>query len=105
MDFALISGLGLDKADEETAEGTMVKDDTEPVKLLLQQLSDVHDILQREKTVRWNEFLRKVRAERRREGEAAVAAAKAAADKANAPLAPAKARVERLRVVPVLAAK
>ena len=58
---------------------TMVKEDTEPVKLLLQQLNDVHDSLQRDKTVRWNDFLRKVRAERRREGEAAVAAAVAAA--------------------------
>jgi len=59
---------------------TLVKEDTEPVKLLLQQLNDVHDSLQREKTVRWNDFLRKVRAERRREGEAAAAAAVAAAE-------------------------
>ncbi|KAJ8063092.1 hypothetical protein OCU04_008335 [Sclerotinia nivalis] len=49
-------------------------EDTEPVKLLLQQLGEVHDSLQREKTVRWNDFLRKVRAERKREGEAAAAA-------------------------------
>lgn len=68
------------KPDEETAAGTLVKEDVEPVKLLLQQLSDVHDALQRDKTVRWNEFLRKVRAERRREGEAAAAAAVAAAE-------------------------
>ncbi|CAG2012870.1 unnamed protein product, partial [Fusarium graminearum] len=58
----------------------LTKDDTEPVKLLLQQLSDVHDALQRDKTVRWNDFLRKVRAERKREGDAAIAAAKSAAD-------------------------
>ncbi|KPM45677.1 hypothetical protein AK830_g1004 [Neonectria ditissima] len=58
----------------------LAKEDNEPVKLLLQQLSDVHDALQREKTVKWNDFLRKVRAERRREGEAAVAAAAAAAE-------------------------
>lgn len=58
----------------------LAKEDAEPVKLLLQQLSEVHDALQREKTVRWNDFLRKVRAERRREGEAAVAAAAAAAE-------------------------
>ncbi|KAL4886672.1 TBC-domain-containing protein [Aspergillus karnatakaensis] len=45
----------------------------EPVKLLLEQLTDLHDWLQRERTVRWNEFLRKVRAERRKEGEAAAA--------------------------------
>ncbi|KAL3430265.1 hypothetical protein BDV09DRAFT_178888 [Aspergillus tetrazonus] len=49
----------------------------EPVKLLLEQLTDLHDWLQRERTVRWNEFLRKVRAERRKEGEAAAAAAAA----------------------------
>ncbi|KAH7179497.1 rab-GTPase-TBC domain-containing protein [Fusarium flagelliforme] len=58
----------------------LAKDDTEPVKLLLRQLSDVHDALQRDKEVRWNDFLRKVRAERKREGEAAIAAAKSAAD-------------------------
>ncbi|KAI0403455.1 TBC domain protein [Xylaria palmicola] len=67
------------KANEE-ASGTLVYEDIEPVKLLLKQLSDVHDALQREKSVRWNEFLRKVRAERRREGEAAAAAAAAAAE-------------------------
>jgi small G protein signaling modulator 3 len=60
--------------------GTLVKEDVEPVKLLLQQLSDVHDSLQREKTVRWNDFMRKVRAERKREGDAAAAAAVAAAE-------------------------
>ena len=47
------------------------KTDTEPVKLLLAQLTELHDSLQRDKTVKWNEFLRKVRAERRREGELA----------------------------------
>ncbi|KAJ8610954.1 hypothetical protein MRB53_038258 [Persea americana] len=31
----------------------------DPVKALLTQLTDVHDTLQREKTPRWNEFLRK----------------------------------------------
>ncbi|OOQ88608.1 putative TBC domain protein [Penicillium brasilianum] len=51
--------------------------ETEPVKLLLEQLTDLHDSLQRDRTVRWNEFLRKVRAERRKEGEAAAAAAAA----------------------------
>ncbi|KAI0503188.1 rab-GTPase-TBC domain-containing protein [Xylaria bambusicola] len=64
----------------EEASATLVHEDTEPVKLLLRQLSDVHDALQREKSVRWNEFLRKVRAERRRESEAAAAAASAAAE-------------------------
>ena len=47
----------------------------EPVKLLLEQLTELHDSLQRERTTKWNEFLRKVRAERRREGEAAAALA------------------------------
>ncbi|OJI96649.1 hypothetical protein ASPVEDRAFT_119470 [Aspergillus versicolor CBS 583.65] len=51
--------------------------ENEPVKLLLEQLTELHDLLQRERTVRWNEFLRKVRAERRKEGEAAAAAAAA----------------------------
>ena len=44
---------------------------SDPVKSLLQQLTEVHDSLQREKTIRWNDFLRKVRAERRLEQEAA----------------------------------
>ncbi|KAH8677869.1 rab-GTPase-TBC domain-containing protein [Xylariales sp. PMI_506] len=66
------------KLDEATPTNSV--DDVEPVRLLLQQLNDVHDALQREKTFRWNEFLRKVRAERRREGEVAAAAAIAAAE-------------------------
>ncbi|KAI1099621.1 TBC-domain-containing protein [Jackrogersella minutella] len=64
----------------ESATATLVHEDAEAVKLLLKQLNDVHDNLQRERTVRWNEFLRKVRAERRREGEAAAATAAAAAE-------------------------
>lgn len=64
----------------EPETGTLVKEDVEPVKLLLEQLSEVHDSLQREKTPKWNDFLRKVRAERRKEGEAAVAAANAVAE-------------------------
>lgn len=36
----------------------------EPVKLLLDQLTELHDSLQAEKEIKWNEFLRKVRAER-----------------------------------------
>ncbi|TAQ85698.1 hypothetical protein B7494_g5971 [Chlorociboria aeruginascens] len=59
-------------------------EDTEPVKLLLQQLGEVHDSLQREKTVRWNDFLRKVRAERKRDGEAMAAAL--AADSKSRPM-------------------
>ncbi|KAL0940408.1 TBC domain-containing protein [Colletotrichum truncatum] len=64
----------------DAASGTVVRDDTEPVKLLLQHMGELHDSLQREKAARWNEFLRKVRAERRRDGEAAAAAAAAAAE-------------------------
>ncbi|KAE8393353.1 hypothetical protein BDV23DRAFT_39642 [Aspergillus alliaceus] len=56
---------------------TVAVNENEPVKLLLEQLTDLHDSLQRDRTVRWNEFLRKVRAERRKEGEAAAAAAAA----------------------------
>ncbi|KAF2832828.1 TBC-domain-containing protein [Ophiobolus disseminans] len=43
----------------------------DPVKSLLDQMSDLHDNLQREKSVRWNEFLRKVRAGNKRDGIAA----------------------------------
>lgn len=43
----------------------------DPVKSLLDHVNDVHDVLQRDRTVKWNEFLRKVRAERRRDGELA----------------------------------
>ncbi|WYZ37115.1 hypothetical protein EsH8_II_000621 [Colletotrichum jinshuiense] len=64
----------------DAAAGMVVRDDTEPVKLLLQHMGELHDSLQREKAARWNEFLRKVRAERRRDGEAAAAAAAAAAE-------------------------
>ncbi|KAG8414044.1 hypothetical protein J3458_011698 [Metarhizium acridum] len=67
-------------AERDANASAVVKEDTEPVKLLLEQLSDVHDALQRDKTVKWNDFLRKVRAERRREGQAAVAAAAAVAE-------------------------
>ncbi|KAL8925956.1 MAG: hypothetical protein Q9172_002009 [Xanthocarpia lactea] len=44
----------------------------EPVQLLLDQLTELHDSLQRERTVRWNGFLRKVRAERKKQGEGFV---------------------------------
>ncbi|KAG9256173.1 TBC domain protein, partial [Emericellopsis atlantica] len=57
-----------------------LKEDREPVRHLLQQLNDLHDATQQKKTPLWNDFLRKVRAERKREGEAAVAAAHAAAE-------------------------
>ncbi|KAH7054524.1 rab-GTPase-TBC domain-containing protein [Macrophomina phaseolina] len=45
----------------------------DPVKALLDQLTDLHDSLQRDKQTKWHEFLRKVRAERKREGDAVAA--------------------------------
>ncbi|GFF73337.1 TBC domain-containing protein C4G8.04 [Aspergillus lentulus] len=57
-----------------TAAAPSASAENEPVKLLLEQLTELHDTLQRDRTVRWNEFMRKVRAERRKEGEAAAAA-------------------------------
>lgn len=38
--------------------------DSGPMKLLLEQLTDLHDALQSERGARWNDFLRRVRAER-----------------------------------------
>ena len=69
---------GTNNGDKPLAAVTLAANENEPVKLLLEQLSDLHDSLQRDKTVKWNEFLRKVRAERRKDGEAAAAAAAAA---------------------------
>ncbi|CCC10872.1 unnamed protein product [Sordaria macrospora k-hell] len=69
-----------DEGEQQSSSGNMAKEDAEPVRLLLQNLNQLHDTLQREKTVRWNDFLRKVRAERKRDGEAAAAAAAAAAE-------------------------
>ncbi|KAI9732362.1 MAG: hypothetical protein M1834_001569 [Cirrosporium novae-zelandiae] len=40
----------------------------EPVKLLLDQLTELHAAHQKERNMKWNEFLRKVRAERKKEG-------------------------------------
>ncbi|KAL3458102.1 hypothetical protein BJX64DRAFT_267235 [Aspergillus heterothallicus] len=64
------AGSSIDEMAAPTSAG-----EHEPVKLLLEQLTELHDLLQRERSIRWNEFLRKVRAERRKEGEAAAAAA------------------------------
>lgn len=63
----------ISKPTTKQASPTLNNEDMEPVKLLLEQLRGVHDSLQRDKTVKWNDFLRKVRAERRREGEALAA--------------------------------
>ncbi|KKZ66829.1 hypothetical protein EMCG_07434 [[Emmonsia] crescens] len=57
-------------AGNETSAALVPVSEQEPVKLLLERLTELHDSLQRDRTVKWNEFLRKVRAERRKEGEA-----------------------------------
>ncbi|EEP75483.1 conserved hypothetical protein [Uncinocarpus reesii 1704] len=57
----------------ESQASESTKLDQVPVKLLLQRLTDLHDSSQRDRTIKWNEFMRKVRAERRKEGEAAAA--------------------------------
>ena len=49
---------------ESTTAETNPTTDQEPVKLLLDRLTELHDSLQAEKETKWNEFLRKVRAER-----------------------------------------
>lgn len=46
----------------ETPSGT----EAQTVKLLLGQLSDLHDSLQRDRSIKWNEFFKKIRRERRR---------------------------------------
>ena len=43
----------------------------DPVQSLLEQMSELHDNLQKERTIKWNDFLRKVRAQNKREGEVA----------------------------------
>ncbi|KAL8968514.1 MAG: hypothetical protein Q9183_002428, partial [Haloplaca sp. 2 TL-2023] len=53
----------------ESTDDASTVEDTEPTRLLLKQLTEMHDALQRERTAKWNEFLRKVRAERKKEGE------------------------------------
>lgn len=73
-DHPEFAGSSLEARIQNTATKSNTAE-TEPVKLLLDQLTDLHDNLQRDRTVRWNEFLRKVRAERRKDGEAAAAAA------------------------------
>ncbi|KAF2993610.1 hypothetical protein E8E13_001667 [Curvularia kusanoi] len=44
----------------------------DPVKSLLDQMSEVHDNIQKERTQIWNEFHKKVRAQQKREGDAAA---------------------------------
>lgn len=66
-EFASVSAAGF-----PTGPVTPIKSPPDPVKALLEQLTEVHDSLQKEKTIKWNEFLRKVRAERKREGTSAA---------------------------------
>ena len=56
----------------QAASPSIKATDNEPVRLLLAQLTELHDTIQKERTIKWNEFLRKVRAERKKEGENAV---------------------------------
>lgn len=58
-------------ASDSAAQAIPMSIEAEPVKMLLQQLNELHDSLQRERTVKWNEFLRKVRAEQKKERESA----------------------------------
>lgn len=58
-------------ASDSAAQAIPIISEVEPVKMLLQQLNELHDFLQRERTVKWNEFLRKVRAEQKKERESA----------------------------------
>ncbi|KAI9803357.1 MAG: hypothetical protein M1833_000874 [Piccolia ochrophora] len=58
---------------QTSSTATPGKPEPEPVKILLDQLTELHDSLQRDRTVKWNEFLRKVRAERKKESEHAAA--------------------------------
>ncbi|KAK3314587.1 rab-GTPase-TBC domain-containing protein [Apodospora peruviana] len=69
-----------DEEHQQQNAATLAKEDAEPVRLLLDNLSQLHDTLQREKTVKWNDFLRRVRASRKRDGDVAAAAAAAAAE-------------------------
>ncbi|KAF2631924.1 TBC-domain-containing protein [Macroventuria anomochaeta] len=45
---------------------------TDPVKSLLDQMSELHDNIQKERTQIWNEFHKKARAQQKREGDAAA---------------------------------
>ena len=60
-------------AEAEVTGTAIVEDDVvDPVKALLDQLTEIHDASQREKESKWNDFLRKVRTERQRIGEASA---------------------------------
>lgn len=52
---------------QPTSPGLTNHSETDPVKALVEHLAEVHENVQREKTLKWNDFLRKVRADRRRD--------------------------------------
>jgi len=79
-DHPEFAGTATSDASSTTTKVTI--SEQEPVRLLLEQLTELHDALQRERMVKWNEFLRKVRAERRKEEQAAAASA---SDRVNMP--------------------
>ncbi|KAL9061291.1 MAG: hypothetical protein Q9162_000165 [Coniocarpon cinnabarinum] len=61
------------QAAENGGDATAVSEEmqsVDAVKVLLDQLTDIHDASQREKEARWKDFLKKVGADRRRQGEA-----------------------------------
>ena len=55
--------------EDSHVEEALSTSEMEPVKLLLKQLTEIHDSLQHERSIKWNEFLRKVRAEWQKDGE------------------------------------
>ncbi|KAI5296685.1 hypothetical protein KEM52_000009 [Ascosphaera acerosa] len=60
----------------------------EPARSLLRRLVDLHESLQGVRTTQWNEFLRKIRAERHRDHEAAVAVPSAQMSKSSSVVTP-----------------
>ena len=56
----------------ECDESKSMEKSAEPVQSLLDSLTQLHDSTQKEKTAKWNDFLRKVRAEKNRQCEGAV---------------------------------
>ena len=59
---------GIRENEDVNVDEPLHKSEIEPVKLLLEQLTEIHDTLQHQRSIKWNEFLRKVRAEWQKEG-------------------------------------
>ncbi|KAI9724164.1 MAG: hypothetical protein M1828_003909 [Chrysothrix sp. TS-e1954] len=59
--------LAMPTTSGETSPVAAPEPQPDPVKSLLDQLTEVHDSLQKDKSNKWNDFLRKVRAERERD--------------------------------------